>query len=48
MKDDYAVRLLRAVSAAAPKKRNKWSHAALIPWRLIDEIRAALAAIEGA
>jgi hypothetical protein len=45
---DGTIRLLRAVSSAAPDKKNKWAEEARIPWRLIHEIRAALAIIDGA
>ena len=46
LKEDGSLRLLRAVASAAPKRRNKWALEARIPWTLIEEIRAALAAID--
>ena len=44
--EDGAIRLLRAVSKAAPKRKNKWALEARIPWLLIEEIRATLAAYD--
>jgi len=45
-REDGAVRLLRAVAMAAPDKPNRDASSARIPWRIIEQIRAALAAID--
>jgi hypothetical protein len=41
------ISLLRAVAMAAPDRPNKYASSARIPWRIIERIRAALAAIDG-
>jgi hypothetical protein len=44
---DWAIRLLREVSAAAPSRQNEWDEEAKIPWRLVHEIRVALWVMDG-
>ena len=46
-REDGAIRLLRAVAMAAPDRPNKYASSARIPWRIIQQIRAALEAIDG-
>jgi hypothetical protein len=40
--------LARRIDAAVPPKKNEWARSALVPWKLIAELRQELARIDAA